>query len=223
MILQKLKTMLENSTHATCRYHANKKDSQDPGFLKLKVESTGHEHGNDDWFELRFLLKDDALQLHLFDSHYRRKSSADNAVVHNEQQLLAFILAVQDYQDRRNIRIKRNEKTTSFQQHGLTARLRMLSEEHGFSFAIGQNRRDILLSIRIGNRKTGFHFSFPKGKLNAVIDQIPNLICSLSALTKLSVSFRTDNRKWDGKQSAWYIPSGSRNTDSTRLTEEETE
>ncbi|MEQ1826948.1 MAG: hypothetical protein ABL921_13420 [Pirellula sp.] len=205
--LQQFKTTLESQTHVTCRHHQDRGDKDDTGHLTFKIDQGADERNGTDWFRLRFLDLENCNRLCLIDSNYRRRNRMEPVPVCHIDQVVAFVLSVQQQQDRRFLRVKKSEKVATFQQLGLAAKLAELGEQHRFAFAIGQNARDVLLSIRVKGRKTGFHFSFPKGKLEAVIEQVPQMIADLERLSTLGVSFRTDNKKWDGRQGPWSEPS----------------
>lgn len=157
----------------------------------------------DDRFEVQQTSHDDTHGIWIADSSYRRKTTAPPAPVCDIAQIETFVQAVKDRIARDALRVKRNEKVTGLKKTGLTARLTALGAEHGFSFAIGQSARDINLSIRVLGRKKGYHFAFPKGKLDAVIEQVPDLVAMLQTLQRLGVTFRTNNSKWSDRQGEW--------------------
>ena len=160
----------------------------------------------DDWFKLEFSNIDGTEGLWISDSSYRKSKEIDPFAVCDTARIGSFLEAVKARVDRDSLKDKKNQKLANFKKTGLTARLRELGKEHGFSFAIGQSTRDINLSIRVLGRKKGFHFAFPKTKLDAVIDQVPDLVKTLENLQKLSVTFRTNNKHWVVNQCDWIEP-----------------
>ena len=161
---------------------------------------------SDDWFKLEFANIDDTEGLWISDASYRRSTEIPPVAVCDVGQITAFLDIVKARVDRDSLKEKKNQKLANFKKTGLTARLRELGKEHGFSFAIGQSTRDINLSIRVLGRKKGFHFAFPKTKLDAVIDQVPDLVKTLGNLQRLSVTFRTNNKHWVVNQCDWIEP-----------------
>lgn len=166
----------------------------------------------DDWFRLKFANVENCQGLWISDASYRRKSDIAPSAVCDISQILTFLDIVKARVDRDSLKEKRNQKLASFKKTGLTARLRELGTEHGFSFAIGQSTRDINLSIRVLGRKKAFHFAFPKSKLDAVIDQVPDLVATLENLQRLSVTFRASNKHWAANQGDWIEPPTPRTT-----------
>lgn len=173
----------------------------------LSVRLTGvNSAARDDWFELRFLNIDDTEGLWISDASYRRATKLPAFAVCDVGQIQQFFNSVIARIDRDALKVKQNQKLANLKKTGLTARLKELGKQHGFSFAIGQSTRDVNLSIRVLGRKKAFHFAFPKTKLDAVIDQVPDLVAVLEQLQRLSVTFRTSNKNWADSQSDWIEP-----------------
>ena len=203
--LEKLRKDLANVERCSVRLNERREDV----YLSLCL-SCPDQRRRDDWFELRFRNIDDTHGLWISDASYRRTTKVDPFAVCDVEQIRTFLDAVKARVDRDSLKEKRNQKLANFKKTGLTARLRELGKEHGFSFAIGQSTRDINLSIRVLGRKKAFHFAFPKSKLDAVIDQVPDLVSTLENLQKLSVTFRTNNKHWVANQCDWIEPPGSK-------------
>lgn len=206
-LLEGLKPKLESLGRIGCRYYIDRSNKDDDGYLSIKVEQGADQRSGIDWFQIRFAPVNEELHLYLFDSSYRHKNQAPGSKVTDIDQVTKFLLAVLARQDKTHLRVKKKEKTANFQQMGLAARLTELAQRHRFAYAIGQNNRDVLLSIRVGRYKTGYHFSFPKGKLAAMIEQVPEMITSFERLRSLGVMFRNDNSRWIDRQGPWVEPS----------------
>lgn len=162
----------------------------------------------DNRFHVKLASHGDIYGVWISDSCYRpnAKTEAPPAPVCDISQIEVFLETIKARIARDSLRDKRTEKVTGLKKTGLTARLRDLGEQHGFSFAIGESKRDINLSIRVLGRKKGYHFSFAKGKLDAVIDQVPDLVAMLQKLQRLGVAFRTSNSSWSDRQGDWIEP-----------------
>ena len=165
--------------------------------------SDADKSSTDNWFEVQLAAHNDTHGMWISDSSYRRKTHASPAPVCDISQIETFLEAIKARVTRDSLRDKRTEKVTGLKKAGLTSRLKELGAEHGFSFAIGQSTRDINLSIRVLGRKKGYHFAFPKGKLDAVIDQVPDLVAMLEKLQLLGTTFRTNNKYWADRQGDW--------------------
>ena len=185
------------------------KDAEVDPIFRVKIARAAGSDQTEDWFDLAFGELDGLVGLRIKDSSYRRRSvkpAPAPVVISSVEQIEQFLIAATAQVDRNLLRLKRNDKLAVLRKHGLTARLTELGQAHGFSFRIGQSKRDVNLSIRVRNRKQAYHFSFPKTKLGAVLDEVPDLIKTLESLQSLSVVFRTNNKKWEQKQSDWIEP-----------------
>jgi len=189
-----------------CSVRLNGKDPK--AYLSLCLSCPDNRR-RDDFFELEFANIDDTEGLWISDSSYRQSTKIPPVAVCDVGQIITFLDVVKARVDRDSLKDKKKQKLANFKKTGLTARLRELGKEHGFSFAIGQSTRDINLSIRVLGRKKGFHFAFPKTKLDAVIDQVPDLVKTLENLQRLSVTFRNNNKHWVVNQCDWIEPPAS--------------
>lgn len=145
--------------------------------------------------------------LWIMDATYRRRRKAETETpVQKPEQIFQLVDAIKSKQDQIQLRAKRNAKLADLKQRSLQSRLMDLGEQHQFSFSLGESKRDVNLSIRVCGKKSAYHIAFPKGKLDAVLDQIPDLIKTLEKLRKLGVNFRTNNKPWAHNQSSWVEP-----------------
>ena len=178
-------------------------------YLSMKLTGVSEKRSPDDWFRLQFMTVGDRYGLHLVDANFRRRTKLSPAPVQRIEQIESFIAAVQSRQDREHLRSRKTEKLVGFQKQGLTARLRELGNQHNFAFAVNENTRDIKLSIRIEGRKTGYHFSFVKTKLERMLAQLPELVSMLQKMQSLGIQFTTANRilkRSNLSQLAWIEP-----------------
>lgn len=182
-------------------------------YIALRIRSADSNRRDQEWFIINFFPYD-GLQvttrrtgLWLADATYKRRRKAESEVpVRNVADIPKFIEAIKSKQDRTRLRTQRNTKLAGLKQRGLKSRLTELGEEHGFSFALGESNRDVNLSIRVCGKKSAYHIAFPKGKLDAVLDQVPDLIKTLETLRTLGITFRTNNKPWQSRQGPWVEP-----------------
>ena len=122
-------------------------------------------------------------------------------------QIEELIDRIKANQEQASLKHTRKLKVTGFRQHGLKSRLKELGNEHGFSFCVGYNARDVNLSLRIIGPRTKqqieYHLAFSQGKFDDVLNEIPDLIRRLQTLADLGIAFHTDNKKWSPIQSDW--------------------
>ena len=189
---QLLKRMGENSR--TSWRIVEGRDPEIPIYLTLKLVGVQEKRSPDDWFTLRFQTIDNRFGLFILDSSFRRRAKLPPAQVRSIEQIEQFIATVQARQDRDHLQSKRSEKLVGFQKQGLTARLRALGNQHNFAFAVNENVRDIKLSIRIAGRKTGYHFSFVKTRLEVMLEQLPDLVAMLQKMQTLGIHFADAKR-----------------------------
>lgn len=183
-------------------------------YIALKVSAGGAGGRDIEWFMVNFFpydgmqVKVDRSGLWIADATYRRRRKAETETpVLDVAHLEKFVEAIKEKQDRAKLRAQRNSKLNGLKQRGLKSRLTELGAEHGFSFCLGESKRDINLSIRVCGKKSAYHFAFPKGKLDAVLDQVPDLIQTLEELRSLGINFRTHNKRWE--QGPWVEPKSS--------------
>ena len=136
------------------------------------------------------------------DNWQRRK--IEPAKVSSAEEIVTLVDRIKARQDRSALRDKKNTKLSNLKESGMKARLRELGSEYDFCFAIGQNARNVNLSLRVAGRKTGFHFSFPKGKFDEVIEALPQLLENFEHMAGMGMTFRTNNKKWG--LSEWIFP-----------------
>lgn len=150
-------------------------------------------------------FKDTQEGLWIVNDYYYRRSESVRQPVKNIEQLLRFIEAVRSTMDHKTLKERRKEKLNQLKQTSMTARMKKLGTQHGFSFRIGQSTSTINLAVRIPGKVNGFHLSFPKGKLDDVIEQLPELMRMLHSFHSLSLSFRSNQKSWhyDGE---WIDP-----------------
>ena len=163
-------------------------------YFSIKLQGVLEKKNPDDWFQLQFMMVENRQGLHLVDATDGRRSKLPPVPVGSVEQIGTFIAAVQARQDRDHLRSKKTEKLVGFQKKGLTARLRELGKQQNFAFAINENARDIKLSIRIEGRKSGYHFSFVKTKLEGMLEQLPELVAMLEKMQSLGIHFTTANK-----------------------------
>lgn len=185
-------------------------------YIALKIRESATSGRNLEWFMLNFFpyeamtMQTDRTGLWIADATYKRRRKAETeAPVQDVAHILEFIEAVKAKQDRAKLLVQRNSKLTGLKQRGLKSRLTDLAKEHGFSFALGENKRDVNLSIRVCGKKSAYHIAFPKGKLDAVLEQVPDLVKTLETLRTLGINFRTNNKPWAHNQSDWFEPESS--------------
>jgi hypothetical protein len=201
-LVQRLKTMERVEAHIWAS------EEDDKCSLELGVIGPSKGRNPHDDFAFSFETRNDTLGLWI-ESTSRRKHGTEKPgpyPVFEVRQIFEFVEKIKTIQERNHLRDRRKEKIASLQQTGLTSRLKELGVEHDFAFAMSQTARDVRLSIRLGGRKRGYHFTFPKGKLASVIEQIPDLIKTLKELQSLGVAFRSENKHWRAKQGKWIEP-----------------
>lgn len=188
---------------------------QKDSVLGLVIYSPSGGKNGFDYFKVFYIETAKKYGLWIMDAKKRRSNSKDLPPfpICSIDQLDHFIAAIKQRQNESHLKEKRKDKVAQLRQTGLLARLKQLGSECNFSFAMGQSKREVNLSVRVKGRKRGFHFSFPKGKLEAVLDQLPELIETLQRMQKLGVHFRADNKTWKGKQGDWIEPSPSSDGD----------
>lgn len=163
-------------------------------YLSMKIVGVSEKKSSDDRFQLQFMTFENLHGLHVVDENYRRRSKLSPAPVSSIEQIEAFIAAVLARQDREHLRSKKTEKLVGFQKKGLADRLRALGKQQNIAFAINENARYIKLSIRIEGRKSGYHFSFVKTKLEGMLEQLPELVSMLKKMQSLGIQFTTANK-----------------------------
>ena len=185
----------------------NKKGS---GIFYMGIYVLGPSSGRNphDYFKLFFESREGVSGLWMHDAKRRRKTatSLDPIPIADIDHVVSFVEIVRQRQNRDHLRDEKKQKVAGLQQTGLTARLKVLGKQHNFAFAIGQTKRDVNLSIRLHGRKSGYHISFPKSRLDKVLDQVPEMIVMLENLQGLGVNFWTHNKKWKDRQSKWVEP-----------------
>ena len=182
-------------------------DKDDDMILGIYVTGLGSGRNRSDYFQMRVKNVDGVEGVWIYPANRRRgKTAIIPSPITDTADVEHFIDVVKATQERAHLKDKQKQKVASLQQTGLTARLKELSAEHQFSFAISETIREVRLSIRIRQRKRAYHFSFPKSKLGQVIEQIPDLVQTLEGLQSLGVHFRTENRFWRRSESEWVNP-----------------
>ena len=127
-----------------------------------------------DYFQLRFGRHRSEEVLWLFDAKRRKlKSPIPSVIVTEFEQLERLIAEVISIQNANHLKAQKKQKIAGLQQTGLVAKLKKMGQDRKFAFAMSENVREVRLSIRVKNRKRAFHFSFPKGKLGAFLEQVP--------------------------------------------------
>jgi len=184
---------------------------EETGVCKLGIYICGPSTGKNpnDYLRLVFETIEGVKGLWLHDAKRRRKTATTMSpvAISDVSEVLSFVTLIQERQQRDHLRDEKKQKVAGLQQTGLTARLKELGKEHNFAFAIGQTKRDVNLSIKLGGRKKGFHLAFPKSKLASVLEQVPDMIVMLEKLQGLSVGFWTHNKNWKSRQCDWIEPS----------------
>lgn len=165
------------------------KTGERPAYATLLIEGVSSQRSPNDWFTLQFQDMESRLILYLQDTTYQRKKKPPAVPVRSIEQIEQFIAAVQARQDGNHLKKKKTEKLVGFQKKGLTARLRELGNQQNFAFTMDENARDIKLGIRIAGRKTGFHFTFVKTKLESVLVKLPELVTMLEQMQSLGLHF----------------------------------
>ena len=189
----KLLTRLRGIERATFRVVADR-HGDDTVYFSIKLQGILEKKNPDDRFQLQFMKVENRQGLHIVDANYGRRSKLSPVPVGRIEQIEAFIAVVQARQERDHLRSKKTEKLVGFQKKGLTARLKELGRQKNFAFAINENARDIKLSIRIEGRKSGYHFSFVKTKLEGMLEQLPELVAMLQKMQSLGIQFTTANK-----------------------------
>jgi hypothetical protein len=189
----KLAARLQSIPRTTFRVLEDR-HGNDTIYLSIKLEGVSTKTSPDDWFQIQFMTVDNCSGLHIADASYRRRIKLAPAPVRSIEQLEQFFAAVQARQERDHLRTLKTEKLVGFQKKGLTARLRELGKQHNFAFVVNENTRDIQLSIRIKGRKSGYHFSFVKTKLEGMLEQLPELVSMLQKMQSLGIQFTTANK-----------------------------
>jgi hypothetical protein len=187
-------------------------DEDDGPHLSLYIKGVGRGRNPNEDFQLYFATSEGVSGLWIVDANRRRHGTTPNPKmpVVDVAQIDSLVEQIIARQNKEHLRDQRKQKVASLQQTGLTSRLKELGQTHNFSFAISESVREVRLSIRIRGRKRGFHFSFPKGKLKQVLDQVPDLIHTLENLQRLGVNFRSENKRWKAKQGDWIEPAASK-------------
>ena len=207
--LRPVQKRLDEIQRVECKFHTihRLKLSEQIAQLDIAINESDatKRWGRAERFKLYFSNEDIAVDT-LFitnDSYHRKITDAERFPVSSAEEIEALIQKIKVRQERNGLREKKSAKISTLKESGMKARLRELANEIDFSFAIGQNARNVNLSIRVAGKKTGFHFSFPKGKFDAMIEQIPELITNFETMANLGITFRTHNRKW--QQGDWIF------------------
>ena len=189
--LGELQQRLERNPRVSCRVE----ETHDSPRVQLSVTVKGvsGKWNANDGFRLEFSTIKDYQGLWLLDSSLYQAARVSPVLVASIEQLESFLSIVQARQDHDHLRVKKSEKQLGFQKSGLKARLRELGKKHQFAFALSHNTRDIHLSIRVGDSKSGYHFAFAKSKLEAMLDQVPELVSMLERMQSIGIHFRKAN------------------------------
>jgi len=192
----KLKKQLDKLPNMDVWVRESEKNSKH-FYMAVYVRGPSSGRNPNDYFKLFFKTVGGVAGLWMYDAKRRRKTATklDPIPIANLDQIFEFIQIVRQRQNRDHLRDEKKLKVAGLQQTGLTARLKELGKQHNFAFAIGGTKRDVHLSIRLQGRKTGYHFAFPKSRLDRVLLEVPDLIVTLENLQTLGVSFRTRKRK----------------------------
>ena len=203
-------TQLASDLSSVDRLDATIRDDE---YIALRISPSGESRQDSEWFMVYFgpsplsTGRSDDSGLWIADATYRRRRQAEtSAPVKQVDLILRFAELVKAKQEQIRLRKQRNSKLTNLKQRSLKSRLIDLGQTHRFSFCLGENKRDVNLSIRVGGKKAAYHIAFAKGKLDAVLEQIPDLIATLENLRSLGVNFRTNNKAWIHSQSDWIEP-----------------
>ncbi len=158
-------------------------------------------------FTLKFETHEELTGLWLSDEiNWRRRDETPRGAVRQVEQVKTFIDVVKGRLDRKALQEKRKQKLNDLKQIGLTARLKELGAKHRFSFRVDQSTNAINLSVRVEGKANGFNFSIPKGKLDTVIEQLPELVATLKNLSSLGVAFRSSFKSWNRLRNDWIDP-----------------
>ena len=212
--LKKLAQELDKQRRVTCFVSRRNKKVPESVYLGLQIAGLADSRNSGDYLNLQFENRDNSYGLWLVERSPRKSTTVRPVgAVTNPDQVTNLVVEVLALQERNNLRNKRRDKMANLKQTGLTGRLRKLGREHNFSFAIGQNKRDVNLSIRIRGRKRGFHFTFPKGKLDAMLETLPDLVAMLERLQGLGIAFHKNTKRWETKVGEWIEPKSAPDRD----------
>lgn len=204
---EKLAERLQKNDRVKC--FISQRNRKKPGSVYLGLQILGKSNGNNphDYMNLQFERRDAGFGLWIVDKSQRKiKTARPFAGISDLAQLEEMIKSVHAQQDRTHLRRTRGQKVAGLKQTGLMARLKEFGREHNVAFAMGQNKRDIQLGIRLQGRKRGYHFTFPKGKLDEVIETLPELMATLERFQKMGIAFQGDTKRWRAKIGEWIEP-----------------
>ncbi len=206
--LKPVQKQLDALIRVECKFHVihRLKLSEQTSQLDITVSpnESGRRWGDSERFKLYFSDETGREGLLLMSDDGWRRRDVGEGIVSNVEEVEKLVGLVKGRQDRNALRERKSEKLSTLKESGMKARLRELGNEMDFSFAIGQNARNVNLSLRVAGKKTGYHFSFPKGKFDSMLEQLPELISNFENMANLGIAFRTNNRKW--QQSEWIFP-----------------
>ncbi|NNE90669.1 MAG: hypothetical protein HKN23_03395 [Verrucomicrobiales bacterium] len=201
--LKPLEKQLDAIERVECKIHVihrlKGRERTDRLDLTIKPDSSGRRYGDSERFKLFFSESD----LFLIGDDSWRRNPIEAVTISGFSEIEDLIRKVVARQDRIRLRDRKKDKISNLKEKGMKAQLTALAAEHDFSFALGQTARNVNLSLRVAGRKTGFHFSFPKGKFDEVIGELPQLIADFEKMARLGITFRTNNRKWQIHQGDW--------------------
>ncbi len=205
--LKELANRLVKKRRVSCFLSRRNKQVAESAYLGIQIAGVGNEANSGDYLNLLFENRNETYGLWVVE-YGRRKSRTvrPDGAVSDTDQLDALIDQILVEQERRNLKHKRRDKMDGLKQTSLTARLKKLGKEHNFAFAIGESKRNVNLSVRVNGRKTGFHFTFPKGRLDKVLETLPELIAMLERMQKLGIAFHRKNKHWERKIGEWIEP-----------------
>ena len=174
----------------------------------IYVDGVANKYHDSDGFDLQFRLVDENEGLFIQNSSFGYSRGSHPWVpVCRIEQIESFLTAVQARQDQNHLRDKQKEKVINLLKSNLTGQLRELARIHNFEFAVSEHTRGIILSLRIGDTKSGFHVSFAKSRLQEMLDRIPRMVTMIQEFEANGIRFSNGSHayaRWiepDKKQS----------------------
>lgn len=136
----------------------------------------------------------------IVDSTPRGLDESKCTLVSDLKQIETLIELIKARHERSRFRQSRNLKVTSLRKRSFNAQLKELGQKHNFAFRIGNNARDVNLSLRLNvdakAEPTEYHLSFPQSRFGDVLEKLPGIIDKLKGLAARNVEFHTDNSSW---------------------------
>ncbi|MEQ1826667.1 MAG: hypothetical protein ABL921_12010 [Pirellula sp.] len=185
---------LERHARVKCKISESHRSNESISSIDLVITES---EPSSDWrsgdkFEISLIsIPGGEEMLVISDRAYRSWNCETKLIIHETAQVDRLIERVIELQERSLLRRKKTEKLVNLRTQSLDARMRELGQEKQFAYILSSSTRNVELWIRFPDRKLSTHFAFPKGQLEAMLDELPSMIDTIQKLHEFRISFRS--------------------------------